>query len=193
MSAETLGAVTADGQATAPTLADRLRRVRAATFVGREPEIAVFRAALDGTADFAVLYVWGPGGSGKSALLRRLGDEAEAAGRRLVRLDGRMIERSPDGVERAAREAREPGRVLLVDTFEACQGMEGWFWDTFLPGLPDDCLVVLASRQAPDPRRTADAEWSAIGRVLPLGALSRTDAVALLRGRGVPESLGDEW
>lgn len=174
------------------TLADRMRRVRAATFVGREREIELFRAALrrdDPAAGFAVLHVWGAGGIGKSALLRRLGDEAEAAGRVLVRVDARAIERSPDGFAQAASEARLPGRVLIVDTFEAVQGLEDWFWDTFLPSLPADALVVMAGRQPPDAGRSLDAEWSATVRVVPLDILSAADSASLLRLRGVPDPL----
>jgi hypothetical protein len=173
------------------TLADRLGRVRAATFVGREREIALFRSALrrdDPSTGFAVLYVWGGGGIGKSALLRRLGDEAEAAGRRVVRVDARTIERSPAGFERAAVEAMLPGRVLFVDTFEAVRGLEDWFWEVFLPRLPAGTLVVLAGRRAPDPARTLHPEWSAAVRVAPLEVLSDAEAVTLLRLRGVPEA-----
>ncbi|MEV6344027.1 ATP-binding protein [Actinoplanes sp. NPDC051851] len=176
------------------TLADRLRRVRAATFAGRDEEIALFRSALhrDGpVCGFAVLYIWGAGGVGKSALLRRLGDEAEAAGRVVVRVDAHSIERSPAGFAEATGEARKPGRILLIDTFEAGQGLEGWFWDDFLPGLPADTLVVVASRHQPDPTRSRDPEWSTAVHVLRLGELSRADAAELLRRRGVPASLGE--
>ncbi|WP_030440700.1 ATP-binding protein [Actinoplanes subtropicus] len=65
------------------TLADRVRRVRAATFVGLRREIELCRGSLhrpDPLTGFAVLHVWGPGGIGKSALLRRLVAEAELAG-----------------------------------------------------------------------------------------------------------------
>jgi hypothetical protein len=176
------------------TLADRLRRVRAATFVGRTPEIELFREALhraDPLGGFAVLYIWGAGGVGKSALLRRLGDEAEAAGRTVVRVDARAIDRSPNGFREAAADARNPGRVLLVDTFEAGQGMEGWFWDVFLPDLPADTTVVLASRQPPDPSRSLDPEWSAAVRVAALGILSPSDAATLLGHRGVTGAVAD--
>jgi len=45
-------------------------------FVGRDQELAVFRAALtDRTRAFTVIYFHGPGGIGKSTLLVRLADE----------------------------------------------------------------------------------------------------------------------
>jgi hypothetical protein len=183
-----MSTVISSGTEPAQTLADRLRRVRAATFVGRRPEIELFRETLhrpDPLAGFAVLYVHGAGGVGKSALLRRLGDEAEEAGRTVVRVDVRAIERSPNRFREAAAAIRYPGQVLMVDTFEAGQGMEGWFWDVFLPGLPVDTTVVLASRQPPDPGRSLDPEWSQAVRVVALGELSSADAGLLLGHRGV--------
>lgn len=67
------------------TLADRLHDVRSTAFVGRDGEIALFRSALHRSgpaAGFAVLCLWGLGGIGKSALLRRFADEVAASGRR---------------------------------------------------------------------------------------------------------------
>jgi hypothetical protein len=186
------GTTVADPVPAQRTLGDRLRRVRAATFVGRGAELGLFREALhrpDPSAGFAVLYIWGTGGIGKSALLRRFGDEAETAGRTVVRVDARAIDRSPHGFREAAADALRPGRVLLVDTFEAGQGLEGWFWDAFLPGLPADVLVVVASRQPPDANRSLDPEWSAAVRVAHLGELSEADAATLLGHRGVAGDL----
>ncbi len=187
----------ADQGLAAAKMADRLRHVRAATFVGRERELALFRSALADTTsaaghrDFAVLYMWGPGGVGKSALLRRFADDARAAGRQVVWVDARAIERSPTGFARAARGAEKPGTVLLVDTFESAQGMEGWFWDAFLPNLPVNALVVVASRHQAQPGRHLDPDWSATVREIRIAELPRDDAVALVRMRGASETLGD--
>jgi chromosomal replication initiation ATPase DnaA len=53
-------------------LADRLSAARRGAFVGRRAERALFAAALVGDGDpFAVLYIYGPGGIGKSALLHQ--------------------------------------------------------------------------------------------------------------------------
>ena len=174
------------------TLADRMRTVRSSVFVGRDQEIAVFRSSLVRrcpTAEFVVLYVWGVGGVGKSALLRRFGDEAEASGRQVVRVDARLVDGSPAGLERVAAEALLPGRVLLVDNVDDLSGSQAWFWDRFLPDLPEDVLIVVAGRQPPDPGRCVDPEWAATVRAMPLGDLSRRDALRLLGLRGVPERL----
>jgi|1185.fasta_scaffold1612173_1 hypothetical protein len=52
-------------------LAGRLRAARQRGFVGRKEELAAFDEALGG--DGGVLFVHGPGGIGKSALLRPSG------------------------------------------------------------------------------------------------------------------------
>jgi ABC-type transport system involved in cytochrome c biogenesis ATPase subunit len=51
---------------------DRLQRARDRVFAGRAAELGIFRSALSGDGKApAVLYVHGPGGIGKSMLLRR--------------------------------------------------------------------------------------------------------------------------
>ena len=187
-----MGAVTSTNAGTATeTLADRRRREAETAFVGRRHELEVFRAALGRTTGFTILYVWGPGGVGKTALLRRFADEAVAAGREIARMDARVIERSPAGFQRAAQAAYRPGYILLVDTFELVQGLEAWFWDSFLPGLPADAIVVVAGRRPPDPARRLDPEWSESLHVLAMHDLDETDAAMLLRLRGIPDTLDD--
>jgi hypothetical protein len=52
-------------------LGQRLSSARQRRFVGRSAELELFRAALSRDApDFAVLHIHGPGGMGKTTLLR---------------------------------------------------------------------------------------------------------------------------
>src|SRR5262245_39139630 len=62
-----------------PTLQHRLNTARLTRFVGRESEIARFRAALD-APDIAILFLHGPGGVGKSSLLDVFAHHAAAGG-----------------------------------------------------------------------------------------------------------------
>ncbi len=68
----------------ASRLANRLTQARRQRFVGRRAELELFRAALGrDVPDFAVLHLVGPGGMGKTTLLREYAQIAEEAGRGL--------------------------------------------------------------------------------------------------------------
>ncbi|MGR6917971.1 ATP-binding protein [[Actinomadura] parvosata] len=170
-------------------LGRRLRAARESAFVGREEELALFGAALYGSR-CSVLYVHGPGGIGKSALLRRFAQEAALAGRSVVRVDGRTLDPSPAAFEAAAGAVlRDDRAVLLVDTFERIQGLEGWLRERFLPRLPVGALVVVAGRFAPDVRWRTDPGWAQELEVIPLRDLPPDDARALVDCCGVADEL----
>ncbi|MET9251853.1 ATP-binding protein [Nonomuraea sp. NPDC003709] len=154
-------------------------------FVGREEELAVFNAALYG-GGCSVLYVHGPGGIGKSALLRRFAHEAEVAGRPVSMVDRRMLD---PAASEAGLVLRDADAVLLVDDFERIQGLEGWLRERFLPRVPMGALVVIAGRNPPDMRWQADPGWAGALEVLPLRDLRAGDAQALMDSSGVPAEL----
>ena len=174
------------------TLSDALRGNLRASLVGREDERALFSAALAAeTLPFHVVHVSGPGGVGKTTLLREFERLAQAAGAPTALLDLRDVAATPDGFALAVRAAfaGAPGgarRVLLLDTFEAAQDLDGWLQRVFLPGQPADQLVVVAGRHPPGPAWTADAVWADAVRTLPLGNLSDAEAEAFCTVRGVP-------
>lgn len=164
------------------SVAERLSRTRERAFLGREEELGRFGQALAGDphAPFA-FYLFGPGGIGKSALLRRLADQARAAGRHPLELDGRFLGRDPADFERTAAPFLDvPGTVLIVDSFEHCQWLETWLWQRFLPRAADDTLVVLAGRLAPQPQWTADPAWAALLHVRELEPFTPEQARSLL-------------
>lgn len=171
-----------------PTVADRLRAARLSRFVGRKRELAVVERAL-GTAlpEFNVLLVHGPGGVGKTALLEVYEDLATRRGRPALRLDARSIEVTPAGVQ-AALGTVQPGAVVLVDTYEALEPLDGWVRGTLLPALPQDVLVVLAGRNRPHPDWVSEAGWGSLVRVLPLRNLSPVESREFLAARGVGEA-----
>lgn len=180
-------------------LAARLTAARRRAFVGRRAEVDLFREALaTDVPSFAVLHVHGPGGIGKTALLRRLVAEAEEAGRAAILLDGRHVEASPHGFTTSLAAAldadgtdpvaalRDLGHpVLLVDTYEQLTPLDGWLRDRFVPRLPERTLVVLAGREPPMPEWRADPAWGALLRVVALRDLAGEDARTLLGARGV--------
>lgn len=185
------------------TVGDRLAHARRQRFVGRAPELEVFRSLIEGPdLPPAVLFVHGAGGVGKTALLRRFADLAEQAGVAAVRLDARMVEPSPpaflSGLTEALSvvEGASPldglgagGRyVLLLDTYEAAEPLDEWLRERFLPQLPSDVLVVIAGRNPPRPAWVADPGWQELLRVLPLHNLDPDDTRGFLRIHGIEDS-----
>jgi DNA-binding SARP family transcriptional activator len=175
----------------AHSLARQLQAARRRAFVGREPEIAAFRSALEeAERAFTLLFVTGPGGVGKTTLLRRFADEAAEAGRTVVELDaGRDADYTPAALEAAAAPilAAEPTRtVLIVDGFEKYQSLEPWLREDFLPRLPLGSVVVFGGRKRPARAWRSDPAWQGILEVVELGELSERDARKLLEAREVP-------
>src|SRR5579859_6343722 len=186
-------------------LADRLAVLRDRYFVGRAAELDRFRSALQqdaGERPVAVLFVYGPGGVGKSVLLRQFGRVALATGATVIRLDGRDLEPSPPGFLRALRQAlqlhaaaaplealtHQHHPVLLIDTYEALRPLDTWLRELFLPQLPDQTLVVLAGRNPPSVGWREDPAWSELAQIVPLRNLPPTDSRAYLEARGISEA-----
>jgi hypothetical protein len=181
------------------SLHDTLRQNLRAGLVGRDAERAAFAGALAaGRLPFHVVHVFGPGGVGKTTLLHEFERVAAEAGVPAALLDLRDVEPTPDGfalaVEAAfgrtgapAGDGADGRRVLLLDTFEAAQGLDGWLQRVFLPAQADSLLVVVAGRHPPAPTWTAGAAWAGAVRAMPLGNLSDAEAEAFLDRRDVPE------
>lgn len=168
-----------------PTIADRLQAARLSRFVGRGEELDLFDHALRSPVpEFSVLFIHGPGGVGKTALLEVYADLATRHGRQVIRLDARSMEPTPPGVK-AALGTPEGGAVVLVDTYEAVEALDSWLRGSLLPSLPQDVLVVLAGRNRPLPGWVAEPGWGTLVRVLPLRNLSPAESRRFLAARGV--------
>jgi hypothetical protein len=148
---------------------------------------------------FNVLYVFGPGGVGKTTLLREFLDTCARAEVPANHLDARDLEPSPDSFMRALRssmglvgdedlfEALASGPlVVLVDTYETLAPLDEWMMEVFLPQLPEDLLLVLASRNPPATEWRADSGWQSLVRAVPLHNLSREESEEYLARREIP-------
>ena len=177
-----------NGSREASPLARRLQAARQRAFFGREREVEAFRSALDDAArPFTLLFVTGPGGIGKTSLLRRYAQEAHEAGRMVIELDGRTGACTAAAFEADARPMLGAApAVLIVDGFEEYQGLEPWLREDFLPRLPLGSIVVLAGRVRPAQDWHTDPAWHEILRVVELGGLSEREAAHVLSARDVP-------
>jgi hypothetical protein len=186
-----------------PRIADRLQAAQRHRFVGRVAELEVFRLALfDPPLSSNLLYVHGPGGIGKTALVHEYIRTAKEAGVPTAYIDGRSIDASPTGVILALEAALgAPGRpdpldalasrprsVLLVDSYETLAPVDGWLRSTLLPALPASTVVVLAGRTPPAARWRTEPGWREVLRVLSLRNLSPEESRAFLRGSGISET-----
>jgi hypothetical protein len=185
-------------------LADRLSLLRRQSIVGREEERTLFRTALSAARlPFNVLHVSGPGGVGKSTLLREYERICEEATVPVVRLDSRNVEPdrdaflhaldaaagAPAGASAIERFADPPlRRVILVDTYEILEPLDSWLREALLPQLSDEVLTVLAGRNPPAPAWRADPGWLPLIRALPLRNLSAEEGRAYLANRQVAEA-----
>lgn len=188
-----------------PSLADHLNRARHERFVGRDGEISVFQSALV-SPDFPyfVLHIFGPGGVGKTSLLREFSYLCQQKSVQPAYLDARNIEPSPEAFRDAVNAAlniphdssphdylEKNGKrfVLLVDTYETLHPLDTWLRTSYLPELPENILTVLAGRNPPHPSWQSDPGWGPLVRIIPLRNLNPDESRILLDKRGLPRKL----
>jgi hypothetical protein len=130
--------------------------------VGRERELAVLKQSL-GDPSVRLVHISGPGGMGKTTLLRLFQSSMEP--NRCYYLDGHGGFRTPDDflkklnseipknldgssiAEHLNRLAAEcDGIVLLLDTFELWEAIEGWLQVDFLADLNPNVKLLIAGR-----------------------------------------------
>lgn len=126
-----------------------------------------------------VAFVHGPGGIGKSTLVRRLLAGLPPHVRQLL-LDARDVEPTPRGLHHALGQALglsgEPHSaalaqafgagpsVLVIDTYEALGILDSWLRTSFLRTLPASTLTVLVGRDRPATAWHTAAGWLASSR-----------------------------
>ncbi len=184
-------------------LADRLHAARQQQFVGREAELAAFDILITAPAlPYSVLYVYGPGGVGKTTLLQAFRARCQGAHIPTAEIDGRNVEASPASFLQAlgiamgltqpaapiAVLAQESRRyVILIDTYESLAPLDRWLRDTFLPEISDQVLIVLAGTRQPAPAWRSDLGWQSLLRSLALRNLSPEESRRYLSQRKLPD------
>lgn len=190
---------------TAQTISQRLSAAAEREFVGRGPELALLTGAVGARPPpFVVAFVHGPGGIGKSRLLRRALASVHEAGARTLLLDCREIEPTPDGFLRAMADvlgapepaldaivegigARTGPTALALDAYERFVLLDTWLRQTFLPLLPDTVVTVVAGRDPPGAAWRISPGWAGLVADVRLGPLAQSESIAMLRTRGLSE------
>jgi DNA-binding CsgD family transcriptional regulator len=188
------------------TIAERVAEAASRTFVGRRVELGFLRDAIAGDElPFHVAFVHGPGGIGKSRLVQALLASLDPDTRG-VHLDCRNLEPTPRGfqtgmaralgfspedssldlvAEWLTRDARRT--VVALDTYEVFGLLDAWLRTTFLPMLPASVVTVIAGRERPHASWRTAPGWAGLVEDIALSALNHSDAMQMLRARGLSE------
>ncbi len=169
-------------------------RARRARFVGRSGELDAFQAALADAAS-SVLWVFGPGGVGKSTFLAACAETARDASRPVAVVDLRSVDPTSAAVIEAIHtdsrsQAVDGGPVAIVlDGAERVAGFEGWLSTSLLPSLAAGSVAVVGSRQPPSLEWRLDPAWSPVLQLVPLRNLTAAETAELLADLGLPDEL----
>ncbi len=190
------------GRNVSSRLADRLSLARHRRFAGREVERALFQAALTAPElPFYILYIFGPGGVGKTSLMGEFAYICDEQNIPAAQLDARNIEPAPESFLMALQTALglappalalqhmaawSQRHVILIDTYEKLAPLDAWLREVFLPQLPEDVLVVMASQYPPSSAWVADAGWQSLIRTIPLRNFSPEESRTYLNKREIP-------
>jgi hypothetical protein len=170
------------------TLAARLAERDHERFSGREGELAFLdRCLSDDNPPACVVFVHGPGGIGKSTLLREFQRSATTQGWDCFHVEGRELSPTSDTLLAALGDAQQSARPLvLIDTYERMSGLDGYLRRALLPSLPGNAVILIAGRHAPDPAWLTGI-WEGVSAELPLEKFSRADSLRLLEAYGVSD------
>jgi hypothetical protein len=169
------------------TLGARLSRRDEASFVGRGRELEFLEGLFAAEPTANVVLVHGPGGIGKSTLLREVRRRGAAAGWTPVVVEARDLAPVPDALAEALAPAQELERPLvLIDSYERMAALGGYLRRGLLPELPDSTIVVIAGRRPPE-QGWAEGGWESLTAELELEPLTDAESALLLEAHGVAD------
>lgn len=161
--------------------------------MGRAAELGLADRLFAEDPPASVLHIHGPGGIGKSTLLREIARRGGERGWTPRFVEGRDLPPMPDALESALAGVAELDRpLILFDTYERISAADGYLRRGLLPSLPEHTVVVIAGRRPPDPAWFQDG-WENLTQAVELGGLSDGDALELLAAQGIadgPEARG---
>jgi len=173
--------------AVSSTLAERLAVRDAQRFVGRERELAFFDSLFADDPPAQVVLIHGPGGIGKSTLLREVARRGTRKGWTTRLVEGRDLAPVPGEIESALGDVSTDAQpLILFDTYERMAAADGWLRGRLLPSLPARSVVVLAGRTAPEPAWFENG-WERLAVELKLEPMPADAALSLVRAHGLAD------
>jgi DNA-binding CsgD family transcriptional regulator len=180
------------------SVSDRLAAAAAAALVGRAEERARLTALLAPGGPAAV-FVHGPGGIGKTTLVT---GTLAALPLKCVSLDGRQMEPTvpgalaalgaarggpaPPSASAAAEQIGAAGvDVLVIDSFERLNLLDGWVRNELTCALPDTVTTLLVGRRGPNVAWRTAPGWRTLLGELVVGPLTVGDVGDLLTAHGI--------
>ncbi len=182
-------------------LKDILQQQRKKNFVGRQKELEFFTKAIKQDPPVHHLfYMSGPGGQGKTTLLKQWVDECKASAIPFIFLDGRYIDPNPevfcqvfaqsspwpDDPVSGIEEHKGPV-VLIIDSYEKLNPLDDWLRMEFLPDLPENIITVLSGRNPISTNWKTDPGWQTIIKTFSLPELNAEESSQFLARRNIPE------
>lgn len=182
-------------------LRDILQQQRKKNFVGRQTELQFFSALLQkASPTYHLIYIYGPGGQGKTALLKQMADACVENSTPFIHLDCRYIEARPDSFKQSfqlsspfgeaeiidAIDSHQRPVVLMIDTYEKLKPLDDWLRMDFLPELPGNVITVITGRSGLPTNWKTDPGWQSITKTFSLKELSNEESAQLLNRRSIP-------
>jgi len=187
------------------SISQRLSRSSMGAFVGRKRELDLLIHAFNAPElPFIVAYMHGQGGIGKSFLLQNLIHKISPDASQAIFIDCRDTEPTSTGFVNRLKialdiKSENPSlddifshlfkikhRMLLcLDQYENFILMDAWLRQVFVPGLPDNFLIVIASRYAPKTAWLTTPGWQDLFRELELQELSEDESTQMLETRNL--------
>lgn len=165
-------------------VADQLDAER---FVGRSQPLRLTDAALRGDGPERIIHVHGPGGVGKSALLRAVERQARALQRTVVHLDGRLVTTTPEALAAEVARADVDGSLLIIDEADELVPLRFELRHLLRTTLPASTVVLLAGRTAPG-REWFDEGLDQVSTEILLRPLDISEGRELLARYGVTDA-----
>ncbi len=135
----------------------------------RKAELHALASCL---GDDGPLVVWlhGPGGTGKSRLVEAFADMPGCRTRRFIHVDCQSVEPTPQGLLACLQDLLDDAMgveqalatvpaVMVFDNYQAFRLADSWLRREFIPALCDGSRVVLVSREPPSAGWVSATEW----------------------------------